>query len=922
MNTDRWNRVKEIFNEACELSPAARRAYVRKACHGDVELEAEVMTLLRADGESSTLLDLVPEGPATESWIDRLSVEKPDKASGDDAANVAPEQQGAKESGRGTGQKNIQQVGPYRIIRELGRGGMGVVYLAERADGQFRKKMALKLVKRGMDTDEILHRFRHERQILATLEHPNIARLYDGGASADGRPYLVMEYIEGVPITEYCDRHRLTVAERLALFQTVCEGVQCAHQNLIVHRDLKPSNILVTDDGSVRLLDFGVAKLLQEQSEDDVPHTRPWMRLVTPDYAAPEQFTGNRITTATDVYALGILLYELLTGTHPYKDGDGLNTFGIPDAAKLVESPVARVLRTDDSRVFDARKTTRRSLARRLSNDLENIVMTAMNPDPEHRYRSAEQLYRDIGLYMSGHPVTTRRQTSIYRFRKFVGRNKTAVASVSIIVVISILFGIFSWMQHRETARERDIAEYERDKALMLAGFMERLFDASNPYNPEPERIDTLRAFELLQRGAETAENELAGRPDVQAQMFRSVGVAYRGMGRYEEADTYLSKSLELRKSTPGVDVNDLLHSYADLGFLHYVQGRYAESEAILHLALELAQEHQDAGDIGLANIMHTLAVTLSARTRWDEAEPLFRQALEIRKRKFGPIHQEVAATQGALASLLTSTGKHEEAHALMRESVRVRRKLYGNNHPSVAIGLNNLAVELRSARRFEEAELAIREALEINRTTLGDHHLYVTQNLELLGSILRFQGHLDAAEEKLSESIRRYRNYHGSDHPGLSIALFAYAGLQMALDRLDEAEEALLESLHIEALGGEVPEYAKAIRFYRLGTVQYRKGDFDTAFETITESASILAGILPPTHPRVVHARNRQALFAGELGYYSDAETILSGVYNALIEEHEHNHPLVQRTIGKMVALYRSAGDEESEAYYEAMLE
>jgi eukaryotic-like serine/threonine-protein kinase len=387
MNTERWQHLTEIFLEVCDKIPEKRITMLDARCKGDDQLKNEVLALLRADTKNATLLD-----GELQQAINHLFEELPELP--------APE-----------------QIGPYKVVSEIGRGGMGVVYRVERGDKEYKKTMALKLVKRGMDTDEILKRFRHERQILASLEHPNIARLYDGAVTDDGRPYLVMEYVEGEPITTYCNNRRLTIDERLKLFFTVCKGVRFAHQNLIVHRDLKPSNVMVTNNGDVRLLDFGIAKLLQPSLNEEVPHTAPSMQLITPGYASPEQIDGGNITTASDVYSLGIILYELITGSHPYRGTDGKTVITRHTETHQIESPLLRIGKTHTEENFNSRNTTKNTLYRRVKNDLNNIVMTALDPDPQNRYQSAEHLLLDLERHMSGHPVDARPHTIPYRFK-------------------------------------------------------------------------------------------------------------------------------------------------------------------------------------------------------------------------------------------------------------------------------------------------------------------------------------------------------------------------------------------------------------------------------------------------------------------------------------------------------------------------
>jgi serine/threonine protein kinase len=454
MHPERWRLIEELFHAAVELPPNERGDFLASACGGDVSLRAEIEKLIDGDDRAGSFIETPPA-------LDKTTIALPEP----DAESI-------------TGLR----LGAYEVTREIGRGGMGTVYLAARADEEFRKRVAIKLVTAGFDHESIIQRFRNERQILAGLDHPNIARLLDGGTTESGAPYFVMEYIEGQTIRDYCDSHRLSTIERLKLFRTVCSAVHFAHQNLIVHRDIKPANILVTADGTPKLLDFGVAKLLSPIAQaTDI--TEVTSRMMTPEYASPEQARGETITTASDVYSLGVLLYELLTGHRPYRV-DSRSLIEIIEAICEQEpaKPSTVIGRTETSpgagrtevtltpeAVSDARDSEPHRLRRELEGDLDNIVLKAMRKEPQRRYASVEQFSEDIKRYFKGLPVIARRDTLSYRTSKFIARHKAGVAAAALLI-IALLGGAVTTLWQAHVARqERDKAERRFNQVRQLA---------------------------------------------------------------------------------------------------------------------------------------------------------------------------------------------------------------------------------------------------------------------------------------------------------------------------------------------------------------------------------------------------------------------------------------------------------------------
>ncbi len=850
----RWQQIDELFGRVLEQPIDKQISYLEEAVGEDRALFEAVMELLAAEAEAEERL-------------------------GDSVTNFAEALlPGLREKLAIT--EEDQTIGPYRIVKEIGRGGMGAVYLAERHEPQFQHCVAIKRIKRGMDTDDIIQRFKYERQILASLQHPNIARLMDGGVSND-QPYFVMEYVEGTSITEYCDQEKLDVDARLALFQSVCSAVQHAHKNLVVHRDLKPSNIMVTPEGEVKLLDFGIAKVL---SPDSLPMTAPethtGYRVMTPEYAGPEQVSGKPVTTATDVYALGVILYELLTGRRPFA-----RPRTSASAASQPEKPSTAVTRAVSAyqeastlgavsprAISEARSSTTERLQRRLRGDLDIIILKALEVEPERRYQSAEQFLEDIKRHLAGLPVQAQPPTFRYRARKFVARHRYGVSVAAILVVMLTGFAGAMAYQQAQTA-------IERDKAEAVATFLEGLFTAADPASAESGRPDTLRARDLLARGVQRLAEERDASPVVQARIMTVIGNVYRSLALYEEADSLLSGALWLRKSYASSRDVELAESHHALGTLRMGQGRFEAADSLFELALsarrsfgqpeliietlaerayvqqrfgaydrsedllaeaiDLARSSVGEGDPLYLDVMNKLAVLYEDISEYEEAERILKEVLALQQDTYGPIHSRVASTMNNLSLVLRDQEKFEEAEPYAHDARVVNQMLYGGDHHTVAANLENLGAILMGQGRLVEAEHAYREALDIFTRTLGEYHEKTGFTKTHLAELMRKKGNLDQAA-RIYEDVLDHVLDVDPDNPGVGIISALLANVY-----LDDEEHARAEQMYLQALDAMrtlfPPDHIRIGRaLHGLGVCLTRQGRFEEAETALFEAMDI----------------------------------------------------------------------------------
>jgi serine/threonine-protein kinase len=682
------------------------------------------------------------------------------------------------------------RLGPWRVLRPLGKGGMGTVYLAERADGAFELTAAIKLLNPGLASDELIARFEAERHILARLIHPNIARLLDGGTGEDGWPYLVMEYVEGEPIDEYCDRHGLPLRVRLELFRTVCSAVQVAHQNLVVHRDLKPANILVTAEGTVKLLDFGIAKILAGQPDNGETLLRLGGVPLTPRYASPEQVRGGPVTTASDVYSLGVLLYELVTGHRAHRF-DSLSPTEIervvcevapPRPSTAVLGP-EEVVTADGQRLHltaealaAVREGDARRLARRLAGDLDTILLTALRKEPERRFASAEQLSEDLRLYLAGLPIRSRPDTLGYRVGKFVTRHTVGVSAAAAAIALVLAFAaVMAWQRGQIAAQSREIAR-ERDRAQNTKEFLLDLIGQTDPRQAKGKEI-TIR--QALDQRASSLATETSLDPATRADLLDALGVSYRSLGRYEEAGPLLEEALALRRQALGGEQVLVAESLHNLANLERHRRRPDEAEQLTRQALAIQRRAFPAGHRDLARGLNNLASLLRERaealrhgagegTRLPrgfseilaEAEALAREGLAMKQRLFGDENAEVALSLNTLAAVLVSAGRPSEAERLFRRSIELRRKLDGPRSPGLAKAISNLAVILADQGRLAEAEALHREALAMRRRLYEpDGHPELLRSLAGLGRLRVRQGDSREADTLFREGLDLARN-------------------------------------------------------------------------------------------------------------------------------------------------------------------
>jgi eukaryotic-like serine/threonine-protein kinase len=839
---DRWARIDSLFGEALDRPPEERLQFLASATEGDAELFEAVRSLLEREAAAEQLI-----GESVDSFAPELVASCASGAPSTDPP-AAEEMPGIR-------------VGPYRLLSELGRGGMGAVYLAERADGEFDKRVALKLVKRGMDTDELLGRFHVERRILASLEHPNIARLYDGGAADDGRPYLVMELVEGERITDYCDARALSVGERVALFVSVCAAVQLAHQHLVVHRDLKPSNILVTSDGVPKLLDFGIAKLLHEEG-DETPRTRTGMRLLTPEYAAPEQLRGEPVTTATDVYALGAVLYELLVGRGPFAESGGRSSRDREGGGPTRPSVAVGRGAVGMDRAARARGTSPDRLRRLLRGDLDTVALKALEEDPARRYQSAQQLLEDLERYLKGRPVIARPATVTYRAAKFVRRHRAALSATAL-VLLSLVGGLgVSLWQAGEAAAARDraegalaVAEDERNAAEEVASFLEGLFAAPNPFSTNAGRMDTLRVASLLDRGAERIDKEFIDRPAIRARMLGVLGRTYRSLGAYDRAESLLHEAVETTRAAYGPEHPEVADALNALANLTMDLGRPADAEVLHREALATRRRFLGADHPRVVESLNNLASALQDVGRLDDAEPLYEEVLAFHRQLDPPDLPAYADALNARMVLAFRKDDMDTAVPLARENLEINRSLFGEEHPRVAQSLNNLAQVLSRTGALDEAEPLLRRSLALNREILGNDHPNVAAGaLNLAGALMRL-GRSDEAEPLYLEAIETNRRVLGERHPAVARSVSNYADLLGGRGDHLRAEGLYREALEInrEALGPEHRDVG--IVSARLAGSLCRQGRTEEGMAAFAEALAVLRMSLPQGHSIIADA-------------------------------------------------------------------
>ncbi len=713
-----------------------------------------------------------------------------------------------------------RRIGPYRLERLLGRGGMGSVFLALRVD-EFEKQVAIKLLRPGLSTSEVIQRFHHERQILANLDHPNIAKLLDGGTTEDGFPYFVMEYVEGEPLDRYCHRRGLSVRERLEMFRKVCSAVHLAHQNLIVHRDLKPGNILVGVDGEPKLLDFGIAKPLDAASASTPEMTSGGVQPMTVAYASPEQVGNKAITTASDVYSLGVVLYELLTGRRPYRPSSNkwldlvraieeqeprkpsaaidhapllrpatTSTVGDPDIDTDTVAPGSQQPRP----VLD-----RRALKRHLTGDLDSIVLTALHKEPGQRYASVEQFSADIKRHLIGLPVTARKITFAYRASKFVRRHRMETALAALVLASNIGFTVYTLTLKNQEVRLKDeavelknAAIQERDRAEEVSGFLVDLFKAPSPDQAKGEEVT---ARQLLDLGRDRIESYRGNQPRLYARLASTMADSYYNLGYYKDARQLLENAvLDLREHTGGQADAQLAVVINDLAAVLWSQGDRSGAELNLRESLEMKVQLYGEDSPELFNTLNNLATLATARGAFQEAEILYRRALAITLEQPNPDREVIAHSRFLLGTLLLEKGDYAEAEESLRQALDMRREVHGSEHTDVATVLNNLGIVLHAQAKVQESEDIFREALETRRALLGERHPLVGTTETNLASLLVTRGEFEEAERLVLKALTTLRETR-PDHWRVAHAESVLGSCLAGTQRFAEAEELLIRS-------------------------------------------------------------------------------------------------------------------------------
>jgi len=867
VNSERWERIQAVFHEALERPPTERREFVLSRTGGDADLANEVLALVAEDEREDLLLD---------RGLDPI-------AAGVLAGDSHPP----------------RQVGRYRLGAMLGEGGMGVVYTATRPD--LGQRVAIKILRDAWLSPARRDRFAVEQTMLARLEHPSIARLLDADTLPDGTPWFAMEYVDGESLTRFCAVQGLSVRARVELIREVCEAVQHAHEHAVMHRDLKPSNILVTREGRPKLLDFGIAKSL-EAGESGVQRTRTELRLMTPAYAAPEQFLGEGQGVHTDVYALGAVLYELLTGRVP-----------IDLQGRTPTEQAAMVLHQEPEKPsVVARRGGVATAERGVSwSDLDVICLTALQKEPARRYRSVESLVRDLDHYLRGEPLEARPDTIGYRTGKFVRRNWRPLA-VTAAVVVAVAALVTTYTLRLRSARNEALAEARRTRQIQ--DFMNDLLSGSDA---DAGPSDTLRVVDLLERGAAKA-NRLVAEPAIQGELYQTLGTLFRQLGRTAEADSMLSAALRVRQSRLGREHPDVARSLVTLGELRLDQLRPDEAERLVREGLELARRRVSTDPETFAHATASLGKVLVAREDFERAIPVIEEAVRLDSVASLP-ERERSKTLSQLADAHYHAGHLAAADSLSRLALAVDRRLNGDRHPSVASDLMNLGHFERDFGRPAEAERHFREAYEIYRGWWGEDHFEIASALSELGGALADENKLDEARVALDRALAIRERLFGPDHPKVALTLNDVAYLAENQQRWDDAEAAYRRQIAIYRKAYHDHHSWIGVAWANLGTMEYHRKCFDVAERCLHEALKSYAGTLPADHVNVAIAHFKLGRTLLRMNHATDAERESRIAYDLLTKADPQGSWLTS-VRADLAAEYQSLGRPAEAAKYGAL--
>jgi len=817
----------------------------------------------------------------------------------------------------------------YKLLEELGKGGMGIVYKAEQIK-PVKRSVALKIIKLGMDTNQVVARFETERQALAVMDHPNIAKVYDGGATESGRPYFAMELVRGVPITEYCDKHKLSTRERLELLIPLCRAIQHAHQKGVIHRDLKPSNVLVAvqeDKPIPKIIDFGIAKATELRLTEKTLFTEQGQLIGTPEYMSPEQaeMSGLDVDTRTDIYSLGVMLYELLVGALPF-DPKTIREAGFGEIQRIIretEPPKASTrfssLGDTQTSIAEHRKTDPPSLQKQLKRDLDWITMKAMAKDRTQRYASASELVADIERHLKHEPLMASPPSTIYRLRKYIRRHKTGVVAAAL-VVLAMIVGITGTSIGLVKARraEKEVKK-EAETALQVSTFLVDLFKVSDP---SEARGNTITAREILDRGAEKIDQELESQPLVQARLMNTMAEVYRKLGLHDQAESLVKKAISIQQKTLGDEHLEMSKSLNILASILWERGDYAGAKPIYERTLKIREKILGPDHLDVAHILNNIANLLMFQGIYAEAKPLMERALEIREKALGSDHEDVANTLNSMGALYYLMGEFATAEPLFERTLSIREEILGPDHPHLAMTLNNLALVRKELGKYSGAKLLLERTIAIQEKVLGPDHTNLASGLHNLAEVLRAMEDYAAAKPLYEHAIKIYEKAHGPNHPELARFIRNLAELFRESGNLERALLLLERSLAIQekVLGPDHPDTAWSL--FSHANVYSEQEQYTKADAFYRRSLRIFEDAFGPDHGNTAWCLVGMASLFSKQGRHAEAETLFKRALSVQEKVFGPEHPNLLKALTGYAAVLRDLAKKAEAEKLEARAE